>query len=230
MRKPPLFMLTGLLLLLVVQPVLSQPGNVNLAMSIAQARKKNASMVQQYSWNCRIEYIENGSVKDVRIDSVTYGPDGNLQRSLLNDQSSPMPRGFLRRAIAEDKRKQTEQFLFGLRDMLDQYTLPTAGKILDFVNQATVNSEQSPSGAPILQLNGTSVVSPGDTLALTVNPANMQTKRMQITTTYEGLTVNATASFKTLQNGLTYMAFGEVDVPASGIVLQVHNYDYQSND
>ncbi len=61
--------------------------------------------MRQYTWNSRTEVIENNEVKDTRIELVNYTPDGMLVRSVLNDQSASLPRGFLRRAIAEDQRK-----------------------------------------------------------------------------------------------------------------------------
>ena len=69
------------------------PAQEGLAASIIAARQKNAQLMKQYSWNTRVELIENGAVKDTRIDQVTYGPDGNLQYTLLNDQGAQLPHG-----------------------------------------------------------------------------------------------------------------------------------------
>jgi hypothetical protein len=38
--------------------------------------------------------------------------------------------------------------------------------------------------------------------------------------------VNVSATFKSLSNGLNYVGFGEADVPAKNLSLQVQNYDY----
>ena len=40
----------------------------------------------------------------------------------------------------------------------------------------------------------------------------------------------ATASFRTLPSGLTHLEFGEVDVPAKQMSLQLHNYNYNQNN
>jgi hypothetical protein len=82
----------------------------NTAVQITEARKANALFMRQYSWTSRTELIEEGQVKDTRIEQVSYGPDGQLQRILLNDTSAPLPRGFLRRDIAEQKRQEMEQY------------------------------------------------------------------------------------------------------------------------
>jgi hypothetical protein len=198
-----------------------------LAARIAEARTANAAMLKQYSWQSRTEVIDTGKVADTRIESVTYGPNGQLQRTLLNDESSPLPRGFLRRRIAEREKEKVEKYLTGLRSLLDQYTLPTQGKVLAFVMSATI---QAPDANGLLQLNGNSVVVPGDTFALSVQATTRQTRKIAITTTFEGDPVTATASFRTLPSGLTHLEFGEVDVPAKQMSLQLHNYNYNQNN
>jgi hypothetical protein len=45
-------------------------------------------------------------------------------------------------------------------------------------------------------------------------------------TYYQGYQVTATATFNTLKTGLNYMAYAQLDAPATGITLQVQNFDY----
>ena len=139
---------------------LSAQGNLNTVAEISSARQANAKLMQEYTWNSRTELLKAGKVEDMRLDLVKYGSDGHLQRTLLNDQSAPLPFGFLRRAIAKHKREEVEKYLSALRHLLDQYTLPTEGKVLDFMNQATVTG---PNAQGLLEMAGQSVVVPGDT-------------------------------------------------------------------
>ena len=225
--KKILILTTALLTFCNVQQSAAQIPNQGLATMITLAQKANATMLKTYSWSSRTEFIDNGAVKDTRIESVACGPDGQLQRTLINDQSAPMPRGFLRKKIAEDEKKKVEKYLAGLSKVLDQYTLPSAGKVLDFVSQAQISA---PDANGLLQLTGSSVVVPGDSFTLSVTADKRQTRKMQITSFFEGDMVTVTATFTTLASGLTHMQFGEVDVPAKGYVLQVHNYDYNANN
>jgi hypothetical protein len=201
----------------------AQPANEGLANRIIAGRTANAAMMKQYSWTCREEFTENGNVVDTRIDSVANGMDGTLQRTILNDDKSPLPRGFLRRRIAEKKREDVEKYLVGLRKLLDQYTLPTAGKIIDFVSQAT-------DANGLLQLSGTSVVVPGDSFTLWVFAASQKSQKVQITSTFNGDSVAASASFLTLASGLNHIAYAELEVPAKGYRLQIHNFNYNQNN
>jgi len=86
-----------------------------------------------------------------------------------------------------------------------------------------------PDGSPIMQMTGSNVVNPGDTFYLAVNPTTLQTRRIQVTTNYQGDTVTVTATFATLPSGLTYPQYVDVEVPDKQLSLLVQNYDYYPN-
>jgi len=201
----------------------AQSANVNAAMQITEARKANAALMRQYTWNSRTEIIEGGQVKDIRIELVNYGPDGQLQRSLINDQQSRMPIGFLRRAVAEAKKEQLENYLIGLRGLIEQYTMPTVGKVLDFMNQAATSG---PDANGLFQMAGNNVVVPADSFTVWTDARTRQTRRVQVTTFFQGDAVNVTATFETIPSGLTYMSYAEANVGAKELSVQVQNFNY----
>ena len=194
------------------------------AVKITEARKANARLMHQYSWHSRTELIENGEVKDMRLELVQYGPDDRLQRIVENEQGASLPFGFIRRAIAEKKRKEMETYLKGLRSLIDQYTLPTAGKVLDFMDKASTTLADD--GRMIL-MNGSSVVVPGDSLSIWTEASTRKTSKIQVDTFFQGDAVNLTATFKTLRSGLTHVNYAEVIVPAKNLSVQVQNFDYE---
>ena len=198
-----------------------------MAVRVTEARQANAALMRQYSWTSRTEVMLQGQVKDIRIDAVNYGLGGQLQRNTVNDQSAPLPFGFLRRRIAEAERQQVETYLMGLRDLLEQYTLPTAGKVQDFLNKATASG---PDASGLFEMSGPNVVLPGDTFSLWLNPRTRHAQRVQVSTTFQGDPVNLTATFNTLPSGLNYVAYAEVTVPAKQISVQVQNFDYLRNN
>ena len=224
-----IILIIGLIILACPLPIRAQVPNEGIANMIIQARQKNTAQMKQYFWTSRIELNQNGTTLDTRIDQVSYGPNGNLQQTLMNDQSAPLPRGFLRRAIAENRRQQTEQYISDLRGLVDQYTLPSAGAVINFISQANIQGGSAPDGSPILQMNGSNVVNPGDTFYLAVNPTTFQTRRMQVSTSYQGDPVTVTATFATLPSGLTYPQYVDVEVPDKQLSLLVQNYDYAPN-
>ena len=202
---------------------LAQVPNEGLANLIIGARQKNAALMKQYSWNCRSELSENGTPKDTRIDTVTWGPDGQPQHTLLNDQSNPLPGGFLRKRVAEKERADMETYLKSLRTFLHQYTLPTAGQVINLISSSPI---PAPGPGGVLQIAGASVVVPGDTVSVSVYAPTRQTTRMSIMTFFQGDEVTVTATFKTLASGLNYAAYIQVNVPDKNLTLLIQNYDY----
>jgi len=145
----------------------------------------------------------------------------------MNDESAPLPRGFIRRRIAEKERQKVEEYLSGLRAILEQYTLPTAGKMLDFLNQARTSG---PDASGQLEMTGNGVITPGDTFSVWTDAKTRQTRKIRAATVFQGDVVNLTATFKTLASGLNHVDFGEVMVSAKQLSLQVQNFNYNKNN
>jgi hypothetical protein len=202
----------------------------NRALVIAEARRANAALMHHYTWNSRTEIIVQGQVKDVRIEQVQYDPYGRLQRVLLNDQAAsagpmlPTPIGLMRRAAAEQEKQDLETFMTGLKQLIELYTLPTAGKILDFMSTATVTG---PDANGMLQLSGFNVVQPGDNLTIWINAWTRHTRQVKVSTTFQGQAVQLFSTFSMLaQSGLNYAEFSEVNVPGKQLTVQMHNYNF----
>jgi hypothetical protein len=201
----------------------SQPANVKMAVQISEARKANAALMRQYTWESRTELIEAGQVKDVRIEAVSYGPDGQQQRSLLNAQGSPLPESLLGRLIAEKRKERLEAYVKGLRGLLEQYSLPTETNVLNFMNQAATTQ---PDANGLILISGSSVLLPGDNLSIWIEASTRQTHKAQVRTFYEGEAVQLTATYKTLASGLNYVAYADATIPGKLFTMQVQNYDY----
>lgn len=215
-------------------PVTQRPpqSTADRAVQIAQVRHANAALMHQYSWNSRVEIVVDGTVKDTRLELVNYNQNGQIQHTVLNDQKAggfylPTPIGFLRRAVAKNEAEELQKFLVGLKGLLDQYTLPTAGKILDFMISA---KPTGPDANGLFSMSGGNVVMPGDTLTVTVNPWTQQVRGMSVTTTFQGDAVQLNANFETVPNGgPNYAAFAEVSVPAKKLAVQIQNYNFTRN-
>jgi hypothetical protein len=220
----------GVVALVLPLTLIAQVPNEGLANGIVAARKKNATMLMNYNWNCRTEIDKNGNMQDMRVELVNLGPDGQPQRSLLNDQPGQLPGGFFRKRFAERQEKNTEKYVKDLSSLVDQYTLPSAGAVVSFLAGAQVQPVTTPQGTTVLQVNGTNVGSQGDTFAMTVNGSNLQPVSIQITTQYNGDPVNISATFKTMQSGLNHLQYATVTVPNRNINVNIHNYDYVSNN
>jgi hypothetical protein len=197
-----------------------------MAVQITQARQRNAALMRTYSWYERMDILKNGTSLDLRIDSCTFLPSGERQCTVLNDQHAPLPGGFFRKNAAENKIKELETYMKGLKALLDQYTLPTGGAVLNFLTTAQTTGP-GPEGYLITQ--GTNVVVPGDSLTIYTFAATRQTARISVNTLYQGAPVQVSATFKSLPSGLNYMNYMTVDIPGQQMQLLIQNYDYNQN-
>ena len=205
---------------------MSEAAKADVATQIAAARKANGAQMQQYNWNSRTEVLVNGEMKDTRLDVVNYLPNGQLQRTLVSDTPTSTPRGLLRKRIADDEKQKMQDYLTGLKALLDNYTLPTSGKILDFLNVA---KPAGPDASGQFTITGSGVVQAGDSLTISVDMTTRKPTRMQVTTAFQGDPITLNATFRTLPSGLNYMAYAELDAPAKNLTIQISNFNYNRN-
>ncbi|MBN8597668.1 MAG: hypothetical protein J0L78_08350 [Planctomycetes bacterium] len=223
--------LATMCVLSVVSIVLAQIPNMNLANSIVEARQKNNTQLTTFTWTVQTQIFKDGNVKDTRIQQVAYGPGGVPQYTLLNDIGSRMPIGFFRRAIAENEKQELETYLKGVEKLVGQYTLPTSGAIVNFLQTASIVQTTGPDGLPVLQATGNSVVTPGDNMTISFNATTFLPTSMDISTNFNGQPLTMNATFRVVPgSGLNHMQYATVNIPGKGLMVNIHNYDYVPNN
>jgi hypothetical protein len=208
------------------QDAANQALRAEVAGKVTAARQANAAAMQQYTWDQRTELLEDGTVKDTRVELVNW-VNGQYQKSLVSNEGPSLPRIGLRKRIAEEKQKEMQDYLSGLKSQLDQYTMGTSPQLLAFFNKAQVSG---PDATGLLALSGGSVVSPGDSMTLWVNSTTHKAAKAFIATTYQGSPVTMNATFNLLATGLSYMNFADIQIPAKQMEVQVSNFNYNRNN
>src|SRR4029450_11188846 len=87
------------------QDAANQSLRAGIAAKVTAARQANAAAMQQYTWDQRTEVLDDGVVKDTRVEMVNW-VNGQYQKSLVSDQGPSLPRLGLRKRIAEAKQKE----------------------------------------------------------------------------------------------------------------------------
>jgi len=208
------------------QDAANQGLRAGIAEKVTAARQANALAKQQYTWDQRTELLEDGVVKDTRVQMVNW-VNGQYQKSLVSDQGPSLPRFGLRKRIAEAKQKEMQEYLAGLKSLLEQYTLDTSPQLLAFFNKAQVSG---PDASGLLALSGGSVVSPGDSVTVWVSAASHKAARTFVATTFQGDPITLNATFSTLSTGLNYMNFASIQIPAKQMEVQVSNFNFNRNN
>lgn len=190
---------------------------------VLAARQASDALMPHYSWTTRSEVMKGKEVLNILIEKNQYGPDGKIISKTLNEQGAKMPTAFLIKDIAEEEKASIEKFLYGLRDFLHQYSFPDASQACRFMETATF---QKPDTVKEFIFIGKNVVLPDDNMKWWIDGELYNTTKTEVMTTFEGDEIHFTATFITLRNGLTYMGYAEMLIPAKNMTLQIQNYDY----
>jgi hypothetical protein len=208
------------------QDAANQALRAEIAGKVTAARQANATAMQQYTWDQRTELLEDGTVKDTKVEMVNW-VNGQYQKSLVSNEGPSLPRFGLRKRIAEAKQKEMQEYMSGLKAQLEQYTMGTSPQLLAFFNKASVSG---PDATGLLALSGGSVVMPGDSMTLWVNASTHKAARAFVATTYQGDSVTMNATFNVLSTGLSYMNYADTQIPSKQMEVQVSNFNYNKNN
>ncbi len=211
---------------LAAQDAANQAMRAQIAQKVTAARQANAAAMQQYTWDQRTEVLEDGTVKDTRVEMVNW-VNGQYQKSLVSDQGPSLPRFGLRKRIAEAKQQEMKDYVSGLKALLQQYTLDSSPQLLAFYDKAAVSG---PDATGLLALSGGSVVQPGDSMTVWINASTHKAAKVFIATTYQSNPVTMNATFNTLAAGLSYMNYADIQIPSKQLELQVSNFNYNRNN
>ena len=194
-----------------------------IVVKIISARNKSNEILHKHSWTSRIEVLKSNEILNIMIEKNQYDQQGQIKRTLLNEQGAKMPTTFLIREIAETEKENMEKLLYGLRDFLKKYNLPDMTQVKNFISSA---SWQVDEASKEFVFTGSNVEEDGDQLIWRVEDGNFSTTRIEVHTKFQGDEVVFTGTFTRLKSGLNYMAFAEAHIPSKKIILQLQNYDY----
>ena len=204
----------------VAVPVAAQMDMTLVAEKVSKARQQNAMKTRDYSWTQRTEVKLKGETKSLKTEIVRFTVDGELQKTPIDETSAKKPKG-VRGKVAKKKAGEMKDWMADLGEVLKQYSLPTAGNLLDFFNKAAV----SPDGDG-RKLDATDVVQTGDRMSVWID-ANHKMVKTEVSTQHDGSDVKLETDHATTPDGLDYTARTVIVVPDKGVEMTVENFSYQ---
>ena len=206
--------------LMMAVPAAAQTDMAAVAEKVSKARQQNAMKTRDYSWTQRTEVKLKGETKSLKTEIVRFTVDGELQKTPIDETSAKKPRG-VRGKVAKKKAGEMKDWMADLGEVLKQYSLPTAGNLLDFFNKAAV----SPDGDG-RKLDATDVVQTGDRMSVWID-ANHKMVKTEVSTQHDGSDVKLETDHATTPDGLDYTARTVIVVPDKGVEMTVENFSYQ---
>ncbi len=200
-------------------PVWSQ-SNAEIAEKVTQARKENAAKTANYSWTRRTEVKVKGEVKSTTTELVRFDVDGEMQTTPISQDNAKAPKR-IKGKIAKKKGGEMKDWMSELGQVLKEYSLPTTGNLVDFLDKAKV--EKGPDGVSLTAVN---VVIPVDSMTMRLDQ-DMKLTKTEVTTEYDGADVQLTTDHATTPDGLDYTARTVIVVPDKNVEMTVENFSYQ---
>jgi hypothetical protein len=208
-----------MLTLSVAAPAWSQD-NAQIAERITKARQENAAKTANYSWTRRTEVKVKGEVKSTTTELVRFDVDGEMQTTPISQDKAKAPKR-LKGKIAKKKGGEMKDWMGELSQVLQKYSLPTTGNLVDFLDKAKV--EKGPDGVSLTAVN---VVIPVDSMTMRLD-GNMKLTKTEVTTEHDGADVQLTTDHATTPDGLDYVARTVIVVPDKNVEMTVENFSYQ---
>jgi hypothetical protein len=190
---------------------------------------KNAAELRKYTFKQRTEVRLDGETKNVRLEQVRFDLDGNLQRTSLTPPApSQQKTSGLRGKIAARKREATTEYIERLMRLSQSYLAPSKSNLEDLRSKAEISQGQGPAGSQV-RIQAKDFVKSGDSFVWTLDALVMMPVRMEAQTELDGDPVKVTAEYRTLQNGLNYLARAIVTSVRKDLEIVVENFDYDRN-
>jgi len=197
------------------------------AAALKQSVVVNQQQLMQYSWIDKTELSLKGEVKNTKIESCQYGPDGKVQKTLLTEPPAPSGKRGLRGKIVENKTGEMKDYMERAIKLIGRYVPPSPDAMQAVLDAGKTSFSQS--GPDAVQLIFKDYVLPGDSYMFTLDAASSVMRRLDVNTYLDKPEdmVTLAVEFQTLPDGVQSMAKKVLNASAKKIVVTITSSDYK---
>jgi hypothetical protein len=216
--------------LVLSQPAAAQapPGLQEKLAAAKQAAAQNQQALRSYSWIEKTQLSLKGEVKNTKLNSCRYGPDGKVQKTPIGDPPPPpaTKRG-LRGKVIEKKKEEMKGELEAAAALMHQYLPPDPGLMQVVMGAGKASMAQEGPGAVALKFSD--YLKAGDALTLTFDPAVKAMRQVSVATYLDGPSspVTLNVALQSLPDGTHYPGTVSMKMPASQVDVRIENSNYQ---
>jgi hypothetical protein len=212
--------------LIVSRPAAAQDLKQKLA-AAKEAAAKNAQAQRAYTWIEKTELSLKGEVKNTKVDSCRYGPDGKVVKTPVVTPPAAAKKRGLKGKIVAKKTEEMKDELESAVALVQRYVPPSPDKIQVVMNAGTASMSQAGPGALALKFPGYEKA--GDALTITFDAAVTTLRQINVATWLdkpeEPVTLNVT--MQSLPDGLSYPGAIVLSIPSSEIEVRITKSNYQ---
>ena len=197
------------------------------AAALKQSVVLNQQQLMQYSWIDKTELSLKGEVKNTKLESCQYGPDGKVQKTLLTEPPKESGKRGLRGKIVENKTGEMKDYMERAIKLIGRYVPPSPDAMQAVLDAGKTSFSQS--GPDAVQLIFKDYVLPGDSYMFTLDAASSVMRRLDVNTYLDKPEdmVTLAVEFQTLPDGVQSMAKKVLNASAKKIVVTITSSDYK---
>jgi len=209
--------------------VLAQ-GNPELQEKAAAAKEiaaYNQQALLAYTWISTTELSYKGEVKSTVVESCVYGPDGQVQKTVVSAPAPAEKKRGVRGRVAEKKIGEMTEELGAAAALAQSYVPPAADKLQAVI--AAGNLSASQAGPDMAAIRFADYNKSGDSLSLVFDQQELALAQLNVDSWLkdEKDTVTINVTFELLPDGTNYAASTVLSIPGSNIEVSITNSTYQ---
>jgi hypothetical protein len=197
------------------------------AQAIKEAAARNAQALRSYSWITKTELSVKGEVKNTKIESCKYGPDGKVQKTELTDPPPPpkKQRGLRGRIVAK-KTKEMKEEMQAAAALVHSYVPPAPEKLQAVIGAGKL-SITPVAGTAALRF--ADYLKADDSMTITLDAASKSMHQIAVDTWLEepDNKVTLQVNFQSLPDGTSFVAETVLMIPEDEIEVRIENSNYQ---
>jgi hypothetical protein len=197
------------------------------AAAAKEAAARNQQALRAYSWISQTELSFKGEVKNTKIESCQYGPDGKVQKTELSEPPEPhrRQRGLKGRVVAK-KTGEMKKELEDAAALVHGYIPPAAEKIQAAIAAGKLGLSPGPESTAV---RFSDYEKAGDALTLTLDAESKSIRRITVDTWLETPDDKASLAvdFESIPGGPRYPAAVTLTIAAKQIEVRIENSNYQ---
>jgi len=193
-----------------------------------ESAARNQQALRSYTWVEKTELSLKGEVKNTKLNSCRYGPDGKVQKTPIGDPPPPpqKKRG-LRGKVIEKKKEEMKDELEAATALVHGYVPPDPGLMQVVMGAGKASMAQQGPGAVALKFPDYQKA--GDALTLTFDGGMTAMRKIGVASYLDtpSSPVTLDVDLQSLPDGTNYPGSVSLKMPASQIEVAIHNTNYQ---
>jgi len=220
-------LIIGLVTLGASLPAISQNADLQQKLAaVKQAAAENKQKLHLYQWTESTQLTHKGDAKPPSQYICQYGPDGQVQKTLISPPPPPPSGGRLKQRVIENKKEEMQDYMEDVKAVLSMYVPPNPETMQQSFQSGKVSL--NPDGG-IVNLVFRDYALPGDQMTLSFDPATKKIVNLNVNTymgqAKDGVTLQV--QMGSLPDGTNYAQQTVLNASAKQLVVTTTSFNYQ---